>query len=52
MRTGVVGKVAEYMQAGAAGIIFGRNLWQRPFDQALALTRQVHGVLSGFGQEP
>lgn len=49
---GVVGKVAECMQAGAAGIIFGRNLWQRPFDEALALTRQVHDVLAGFGQEP
>lgn len=49
---GVVGKVTECMEAGAAGIIFGRNLWQRPFDEALALTGRVHEVLRGFGQQP
>jgi class I fructose-bisphosphate aldolase len=48
---GVVGKVTECMQAGATGIIIGRNLWQRPYDEALALTQQIHDVLAGFGQE-
>ena len=42
-------KVSECMKAGATGVIFGRNLWQRPFDEAMALTRQVHDVLASFG---
>jgi len=45
----VVGKVRECMEAGATGIIFGRNLWQRPFGEALALARRVHDVLAAFG---
>jgi fructose-bisphosphate aldolase, class I len=43
-------KVALCMDAGAAGIIFGRNLWQRPFDEALALSRRVHEILSRYPQ--
>jgi class I fructose-bisphosphate aldolase len=39
-------KVEQCMEAGAAGIIFGRNLWQRPFDDALDLSRRVHDVLA------
>jgi len=26
--------------------MFGRNMWLRPFDQAVALTRQVHRILA------
>lgn len=48
----VLRKVRECMEAGATGIIFGRNLWQRPFDEAMALTRDVHGVLAAFGDGP
>lgn len=44
----VVGAIERYMTAGAAGIIFGRNLWQRPYDEALALTREAHGVLARY----
>ena len=42
----VVRKVARYMEAGATGVMFGRNMWLRPFDEAVALTRQAHRVLS------
>ena len=42
----VVRKVARYMEAGAAGVMFGRNMWLRPFDEAVALTRQAHRVLA------
>ena len=41
----VTRKVASYMEAGATGVMFGRNMWLRSFDQALALTRQVHRIL-------
>ena len=43
-------KVEQCMEAGAAGIIFGRNLWQRPFDEALELSRRVHDILGRYSQ--
>lgn len=47
-RADALEKIETYMQAGAAGIIFGRNLWQRPFDEALALSRDAHAVLARY----
>jgi fructose-bisphosphate aldolase, class I len=41
----VLRKVALYMDAGATGVMFGRNMWLRTFEQAAALTRQVHRIL-------
>jgi class I fructose-bisphosphate aldolase len=43
-----IAKVDLCMRAGAAGIIFGRNLWQRPYDEALALSRRVHEVMARY----
>ncbi len=37
-------KVRSSMSAGATGIIFGRNLWQRRYEDALKITRQVHAI--------
>ncbi len=37
------------MRAGAAGLIAGRNMWQRPHREALALIEQAHGVLQRYG---
>jgi class I fructose-bisphosphate aldolase len=38
------------MEAGAVGLIFGRNMWQRPYDEAMAITKRVQSeVLSKFG---
>jgi len=42
----VLAKVRLYMSAGATGVMFGRNMWLRPLDEALALTRRVHNVLA------
>ena len=42
----VLARVRLYMAGGAAGVMFGRNMWLRPFDEALALTRRVHKVLA------
>jgi class I fructose-bisphosphate aldolase len=44
--TGVVSKVRLYMQCGATGVMFGRNMWLRDFDGALRLTRRVHAILA------
>jgi class I fructose-bisphosphate aldolase len=41
----VLRQVEFYMQSGANGVMFGRNMWLRPFDQAVALTRQVHEIM-------
>ena len=41
----VLRKVGLYMDSGATGVMFGRNMWLRSFDEALALTRQVHRIL-------
>ena len=41
----VLRKVQLYMEGGATGVIFGRNLWLRPLPQALELSRSVHAVM-------
>ena len=43
-------KVRSSMDAGATGIIFGRNLWQRPRDDALRLTRELHAIFREYAQ--
>jgi len=45
-------KVRSSMDAGATGIIFGRNLWQRPKADALRLTRELHGIFREYAQAP
>jgi class I fructose-bisphosphate aldolase len=36
------------MEAGATGLIFGRNMWQRPFDEGLAITEKIRQLLLTF----
>ncbi len=43
-------KVRASMGAGATGIIFGRNLWQRPLGEALSITRKIHAVFREYAQ--
>lgn len=42
-------KARTATEAGATGLIFGRNMWQRPMDEALAMTERVQGLLREFG---
>ncbi len=42
-------KAQTAMDAGATGLIFGRNMWQRPFDEALAITERVQDMMKEFG---
>jgi class I fructose-bisphosphate aldolase len=44
----VLRQVEFYMQSGANGVMFGRNMWLRPFDQALALVGQVHEIMKKY----
>ena len=48
----LLAKVRSSMDAGATGIIFGRNLWQRPRAEALSLTRELHAVFREYAQPP
>ena len=34
--------------AGARGLVFGRNLWQRPFEDALRVAREIRNTMSEF----
>ena len=43
-------KVRASLEAGATGIIFGRNLWQRPRDEALRLTHELHAIFREYAQ--
>jgi fructose-bisphosphate aldolase, class I len=43
-------KAQLYMECGATGLVFGRNMWQRSLPDALALTAKVHGVLARHGR--
>ncbi|MEP0815229.1 MAG: fructose-bisphosphate aldolase [bacterium] len=39
-------KVRWSMEAGATGLIFGRNMWQRPMEEALAITAKVKEIMA------
>jgi len=41
-------KATLAMDAGVTGLIFGRNLWQRKHDDALAITGRIHEMLKGY----
>jgi len=43
-------KAREAMEAGATGFIFGRNIWQRPFDQALHMAQQLKDILLQYSR--
>lgn len=38
-------KASLCIRAGGSGFIFGRNIWQRPVDQALDITRRLREVI-------
>ena len=47
----LLGRIDDCMAAGATGFIFGRNMWQRPIDQALGMSTRVHQVLERYGHQ-
>lgn len=44
----VIQKARIAMDAGATGLIFGRNVWQRPFAEALELSQRMHEMLKDY----
>ena len=47
----LMNQVETSMNAGATGIIFGRNMWQRPFDEALAISKRVTETFARYGDK-
>ncbi len=43
-------KARTAMEAGCVGLIFGRNMWQRPWESALAMSGRMHELMKGYGQ--
>jgi class I fructose-bisphosphate aldolase len=41
-------KARTVMEQGATGLIFGRNMWQRPYDDALEMTARIKEMLRQF----
>lgn len=41
----VLNRASECMTAGATGLIFGRNVWQRERDEALRFVEKLHALL-------
>ena len=45
-----VHKAHVAMAAGCVGLIFGRNMWQRKWDEALNMASQIHKLMDGDAQ--
>jgi fructose-bisphosphate aldolase, class I len=41
-------KAKESMEAGATGLIFGRNVWQRAHDESLSFVGQLRDILAKY----
>jgi class I fructose-bisphosphate aldolase len=46
----VLNKVRLSMDAGAIGLIFGRNIWQRPYEEAARLVEQIRAIMLDYGR--
>ncbi len=44
----LMNKARTVMESGATGLIFGRNMWQRPYDEALAMTAKIQEMLREY----
>jgi class I fructose-bisphosphate aldolase len=45
-------KTRESMEAGATGVIFGRNVWQRDHDDSLRLVAALQDILAKYPARP
>jgi class I fructose-bisphosphate aldolase len=41
-------KARTVLENGATGLIFGRNMWQRPYEEALEMTGRIKELLKQF----
>lgn len=45
----LLNKARAAMEQGATGLIFGRNMWQRPLAEGIAMTKRVQEIMKDFG---
>ena len=45
---GVIEKARMSMDAGATGLIFGRNIWQREYDESIKFIDKLKDLLAGY----
>jgi class I fructose-bisphosphate aldolase len=43
-------KARVAMESGCVGLIFGRNMWQRDWDDALGMAGKLHELMKHYGQ--
>ena len=41
----VLGNTRSIMQAGGSGVIFGRNVWQREWNEAVEIVEQIKEIM-------
>ena len=41
-------RARESMEAGATGLIFGRNVWQREHEESLRFVAQLRDILANY----
>lgn len=41
-------KASQSMAGGAAGLIFGRNIWQRSYDEAISMSRRIKEIMMQY----
>jgi class I fructose-bisphosphate aldolase len=46
----LLAKAEDCLEAGVVGLIFGRNMWQRPFNEALAMTGRIQELMARYGR--
>lgn len=46
----VLDKARISLEAGAMGLIFGRNVWQRPWDESLQMIGRLHSIFESLPQ--
>jgi class I fructose-bisphosphate aldolase len=44
----VLSRTRQAMDAGAIGVIYGRNIWQRDHDESLRFTAKITDILTGY----
>jgi class I fructose-bisphosphate aldolase len=44
----LIERARESMEAGATGLIFGRNIWQRDHDESLRFVARLHEILAKY----
>ena len=46
----LVRKASRGMAAGATGLIFGRNIWQRPLEDAISISQRMKEMMQQYGK--